>query len=45
MPFALKPGWLFLFFCSKKKEAKNAATAEKIAKNQSIPLKENNSLA
>jgi len=26
-----------------KKNAKNAATAEKIAKNQYIPLKENNS--
>ena len=33
-----------LFFYSKKKDAKNAATAEKIAKNQCIPLKENNSL-
>ena len=31
-------------FYSKKKEAKNAAAAEKIAKNQAIPLKENNSL-
>ena len=42
--FVLKPDGLFLFFNSKKKEAKNAAAAEKIAKNQIIPLKENNSL-
>jgi len=33
-----------LFFNSKKKDAKNAATAEKTAKNQYIPLKESNSL-
>ena len=42
--FILKPDGLFLFFFSKKKEAKNAAAAEKITKNQIIPLKENNSL-
>jgi hypothetical protein len=39
---ALKPGWLLLFSLAKK-VSKNATAAEKMTKNQYIPLKENNS--
>jgi len=53
--YALKPGRLLLFSSAKKvsktrpyrtvRSGGNAAAAEKIAKKQAIPLKENNSLS